>query len=458
MVFLPRRLASLLRVAPAGTILPPATGNVSSTAGLIQNAGWLVLERGIRFGLVFVTSVVVLRYLGPAEAGRLGNALALAAILAGLCDLGLDAIIRVEVINRPGEQGVILATAAGLRLMLLPLAWAGYALFLARESASLTNPGLLYGVGVTLAMPVVLTLDSWFQSQTQARYSVLAQTGGLVAGAALRLLGAALGAPLAWFGWVAGLELMLSALLLLRFYHATTPMPAWRFYWPAALHLIGRAWPLALTNIAILVYTRIDIVLLSWWRGEHETGIYAAAVRLTEFGYILPMILVNTFFPLLARRFNECHDAFLHLLRRLLVVAAWAGVGTALVFSVGAPLIVRTLYGPAYAPTANVLALAGWNAVFAGLGALRAQWLVLHDLQRYGLYYVGMGAALNLTLNAFLIPGFGATGAAIASLTTQAFIVFIAPLFFAPTRSSVALLLQSFLFVGWRRTAAASSP
>jgi O-antigen/teichoic acid export membrane protein len=57
-----------------------------------------------------------------------------------------------------------------------------------------------------------------------------------------------------------------------------------------------------------------------------------------------------------------------------------------------------------------------------------------------------MGAGLNLALNAVLIPSLGAVGAAVASLGTQLFVVLIAPLFFAATRSSVGLLLRAFVF------------
>jgi len=98
-----------------------------------------------------------------------------------------------------------------------------------------------------------------------------------------------------------------------------------------------------------------------------------------------------------------------------------------------------------------VLAIGAATCIFAGLGAIRAQWLLLHGLQSYGFYFVGLGAALNLVLNAWLIPRSGAVGAAIASLVTQGFIVFIAPLCFAPARRSVGPLLGAFFFAGIRR-------
>ena len=420
-----------------------------STPSLLRNAAWLVADRGFRFLIVFATGVMVTRHLGPADAGQLGNALALAAILAGLADLGLDVIVRRDLIHTPSAHCAILGTAFGLRLLATPVAFLVFAIFLFRDGSAAAHSGLLLGIGLTLCSPAVLVFDSWFQSQTQARYAVWGQTAGLTFGAALRAAGVLLGASLSWFGWVAGLELLVSGLVLAWLYRRTAPaLQHWRFDPAMARQLLGSAWSLAFTNLAILLYTRIDVVLLSHLRGAHETGLYTAATRLTEVGYILPMILVNTLFPLLARLHRDDPAHFHRVLQRLLIAVAWGGLVTAAVLSIAAPWIVRTLYGPVFAATATVLALGAWNCVFAGLGAVRAQWLLLHNLQHYGLYYVALGAALNLALNAWLIPARGAAGAALASLVTQAFIVFVAPLFFAATRPSVALLARAFVFSG----------
>jgi PST family polysaccharide transporter len=416
---------------------------------LWRNAGWLIADRGFRFLLVFSSGVMVTRHLGPSDAGQLGNALALAAIVAGLADLGLDGIIRRDVIQTPAAHGAILGTAFRLRVLATPVALAVFIWILLHDRGVKPGPGLVLGVGLTLCAPAILVLDSWFQSQTQARYAVWGLTAGLALGAGLRALGVAHDAPLSWFGWVAGIELIASGLVLAALYrHTAANHPPWRFDRAMAGQLVRSSWPLALTNLAILLYTRIDVVLLSQLRDPHETGLYTAAVRITEVGYILPMILVNTLFPLLARLHRDEPAKYLLMLQRLLITVAWGGLATALVLTLGAPMLVRTLYGAAFADTATVITIGAWSCIFAGLGAVRAQWLLLNHLQHYGLYYVVLGAVLNVVLNRWLIPPHGAAGAALAGLITQGFIVFVAPLFFAATRPCVPLLARAFLFSG----------
>ena len=68
--------------------------------------------------------------------------------------------------------------------------------------------------------------------------------------------------------------------------------------------------------------------------------------------------------------------------------------------------------------------------------------------QRY-LKYMYLGAAiLNVPLNALLIPMWGASGAAFASLITQIFTSIILPLFFKEMRPNAKLMLDAILLKG----------
>lgn len=434
---------SLLQHAPD---LPPDETNARGR--LIRNAVWLIAERGIRFVVVFATGVLMTRHLGPSDAGALSNALALAAILGAFCDLGLDSVVRLKSIQTPAERGAILGTALFLRLTTVPVAFTAFWLLM-RDPASVLDPGLVFGVGLTLCYPAVLVFDSWFHSQTKARYTVWGQTAALTLGATLRVGAVVLDAPVGWFGWIAGIETIAAGTFLALLYRSVdASAPRWNFGVDTAKGLLAGAWSLAFTNVAILIYTRIDVVMLAALRDPYETGLYAAAVRLIEFGYIIPMILVNTLFPTLAGLHATDPEGFQRIFQRLLATVAWGGIATAAVLGLGSKIWIDWIYGPSFTAAAPVLAIGAASCIFAGLGAVRSQWLLLNGLQHYGLYYVALGAVLSPALNGWLIPQFGALGAATANLVTQTFIVLVAPLFFARTRPSVPLLLRAFIFDG----------
>lgn len=417
------------------------------SSGVGQNVAWLLFDRGFRFVASFAVGVAVTRHLGPGQSGVLASVTALAALAAAGLDLGLDAILRRELAQHPAARGRLLGTATALRLAAAPVALAVFAaLWLAQPAAS-THAALALPLAFTALLPVALVFETWFHSQTQSRFGVWAQNSALAVSAVLRAALLATGADLLAFAWAAAAEALLVAVLLVSFYtRQGGRFDEWRADLATARALLRDAWPLALISLSALFYTRIDLVMLAALRGDAEAGHYGAAVRLTELGYIAPMILVTSLFPTLARLRHSDPSACRAQLQRLCTLVTWLGIGTTTVLTVAAPVLLRLTYGAAFAPAAGVLTLSAWCVLFACQSAARGQWILLENLQRYALWYVLIGAAVNITLNLFLIPRLGAIGAALASVLTQAVVTLVAPALFAATRPGVGFLLRAFVF------------
>lgn len=67
---------------------------------------------------------------------------------------------------------------------------------------------------------------------------------------------------------------------------------------------------------------------------------------------------------------------------------------------------------------------------------------------KYIKYYLGIGAVLNVALNYFLIPIYGPSGAAVATLVTQFVTSVIAPALFKETRIHTKYVIEAFLLKG----------
>ena len=116
-----------------------------------------------------------------------------------------------------------------------------------------------------------------------------------------------------------------------------------------------------------------------------------------------------------------------------------------------APLIIRVMYGEAYALSVVPLRIITWYTAFSYLGVARNAWIVSYDKQKY-LKYVYFGAALsNVVLNCIFIPPFGAAGAAIASLIAQIMTTMVMPFFIKPLRENSMLMLQAICFYDYRK-------
>ena len=211
-----------------------------------------------------------------------------------------------------------------------------------------------------------------------------------------------------------------------------------------ARRLLGGGTPLLLTTVAILVYRRMDVVLLGNLLDQRAAGLYAAAVRLSEIGYLAPMILLNAWFPRLTDLHATDPAAYRVALADFFRRVTWSAAAFALALTIGAPWIVRLLFGPAFAGAATPLAIHAWTAVFIAHGVARSQWLLLENQLFAGLGLACIGAATNLALNFVLVPWLGVAGAALAAVLGLAFNMGIVPALLPETRAGWAL--------GWKAT------
>jgi polysaccharide transporter, PST family len=409
------------------------------------NLGWLVAEKGIR--LVFTVGVGfwVARYLGPAAFGELNFALAIVGIALLLAELGLDGVVRRELIRAPAEAEQLLATVWGLRLLgagaagLLVGLWG---CFSENENLHILLPVL----ALTLFQPVLWVSDLWFQARLQAKRSVLAQLGGAALGAGVRVGMIVLHAPLVAFAWAAVIEMVAAGLLL-----------AWvarrdglvlrpkLFDQVSGVRLLREAWPLLLSGFAVVLYLRMDAVMLRYMAGETAVGIYAAAVRFTEIWYFVPMVLATSLLPSLLRAKERGARDYAERLQLSYDLNAGIAFLIALPLSILAPWVIGVAYGAGYASAAPVLTLHVWSVVFVFLGVARGQFLVNEGYTRFYLAATGAGLFVNVVLNWILIPRHGAWGAALATVIGQAVAAWLSSFCFAPVRSSAWMQARALL-------------
>ncbi len=417
-----------------------------------SNLGWLVAERSLRLGLSFAVGVWVSRYLGPERFGSLSYVMAVVAVVAILAELGLDAVVRREVIAAPDAAESAVEAARRLRFI---GAVGGYVLLGIVIVLGGTNPDetmLLLVFGLTLFQPALLVVDLWFQARLEAKYSMMAQSCALAGGAAVRI-GLVLGqAPLTAFAWAAVAEMGIAALLLglmARRRGLKVPRMADR---ALARRLLKESWPLMASGFAVVLYMRIDAVMLRALRGEAEVGIYTAATRFAEIWYFVPVALASSLLPAMLRARER--GALEHRRRWQQVFDLNAGLALAIAIpgALTAPWLVRVCYGDAYAASASVLVLHIWSCMFVFLGVARGQWLVNEKRPYFYLASSATGAVLNVALNAWFIPGWGANGAALATLISFAAAAWLSSFFHPGVREVGWMQTRALLIpvLGWR--------
>jgi polysaccharide transporter, PST family len=417
-------------------------------AHVTHNAGWLVAERVLRLVIGVVVSVAVARHLGPSGMGELGLALGWAALAAPLATLCLDDLVIRELVAQTERRGEVLGTALALRL----IAAAG-----CMALAPLTMWLLYRDVGrVELVFVVTLTalwgagdvFTLWFHHKTQMRGVVRLRAIIFLILAFVRLTLVEFGASLLWFAVLVAVETALCAFVAWALFLADSSRPRhFAFSRELASMFVRQGWPLVLSGLAVATYLRVDQVLLPLWAGDHQAGLYAAALRISEAWYVVPTALTQSALPRIVARAKQSNAALVRELVPVFRSLTAVGYLAAVTLSALGPWLMRMLFGVQYEGAAAVLVVHVWAGVFVALGTARSIWDTAAAQTRLSLLSVACGAVVNLGLNAVLIPLHGAVGAAVSTLVAYGFATFAVHLIAPAGREVAKAMLKSLLFL-----------
>jgi polysaccharide transporter, PST family len=418
-------------------------------AKILGNTAWLMFDRLVRMGMGVIVGVLVARYLGPDRFGKLNFALSFVAIFGALTPLGLDGILVREIVRHGDRSLELLGTSMVLRIAASLLG------SLLVSLAIQFFPGvdgvarlLVTVVSVTLVFQAFDTIDSYFQSQVTSKLTVWAKNSAFLLVAGVRLLLVHTRAPVLAFAIAQVAETALGAAGLVAMYVWNGGnIGSWRFSMRHGVELLKQSWPVILAAMAIMIYMRIDMVMLNVMQGSSAAGIYAAATRVSEVWYFIPTAIVTSVSPSILRS-RDTPQLYYARMQRLFSLMTVMAVGIGACIAATSHLIIHTLYSSAYDAAAPILAVHTWTAVFVFLGVAQGPWDFSENLLKLGFYRTASGAVTNVLLNLVLIPRYSALGAAVATIFSYAIAGFVGNVVSRRTRPVFFMQLRSFLLRG----------
>jgi O-antigen/teichoic acid export membrane protein len=383
------------------------------------DSGYATLTAGSA-ALLLVLLTIAGRFLSADDYGRFSYALALTTIIETIMDLGLSQITVRSVARDPTSAATLFPHVLGVKLI-----WVGIGLALLAVVAPVLRSDpvivrLCYALGISSAVrSYLLTARGLLQGLRRFDLEalmvvsdrlLLLAAGGLALWAGYGLVGLAA-------AFVASRLIMLGAVqvLLRRVVPRVRPTfdrAAWRDIQSAAL-------PLGFFMIALNTYTYVDTVILGLMRTDAEVGWYAAAYRVYEGLTYAPSILAAVLTPRLSYLFT--HDRAAH--RSLLTRSLLASSGLAIVLGGAAALaaqpIVTLLFGSRYVAAAPPLQILAIGALFVFATWILHAAAISTNLDRRLLVTTAIGLGANVALNIVLIPRYGISGAAWATVLAE---------------------------------------
>jgi O-antigen/teichoic acid export membrane protein len=211
--------------------------------------------------------------------------------------------------------------------------------------------------------------------------------------------------------------------------------------------LLSRGYHFILSDLLVMIYTRMDKIILKQFKGTATLGIYSVAVTIADMWTLIPSALITSARPKIMGNLDN-KALFEKQLRQLYAAIFYFGVFCSLAIFILGKFVIGLLYGDAYSTARIPMAILAFSSIFAMLGTARSIWIVSLNLQKYTKYFTGIGAAVNLTLDLLLVSNYGMIGSALATLISQILVALISPAFFKETRHSSVLMIQGILLRG----------
>jgi O-antigen/teichoic acid export membrane protein len=365
------------------------------------------------------TLLLIARHVPVSDFGQLTLAFAVVEVVRQLADGGLETVaVRVLARTPQERRGQVLGTTLALKL---GLAGIGYLALLPAVGLLYGGTGVLEIVAIVGLLMITGAVSSaiavYFQARLRMeRFVWTSLTGGL--SALLIVLALAATVP-------AGLRLLAAALVLGDAIAAALAMvalgrPALAVSTATARALLTVAWPVALTQVLVVAYFRLDVLMLTWLTDLQSVGLYGVATRLTEPLLLVPAAIAASLYgaasPLWEQAGGEEAD---RLYRVMLVSAVGYGVLVALALTTLGPSLLAWAL-PRYVESIPPLRILAWALVF--MSANMVTTAVLNSMGRFRLVTAVAAATLVFcaVANLLLVPWLGIQGAALATVLTEA--------------------------------------
>jgi len=393
---------------------------MSSFKSIGRNSVFLVLSQIIEKILIFLMAILLARYLGKGDYGRLVYATAFANLFTFFWDFGLGRLIIRDVAKNRSDASITFSSKFKFQIVSCFVGILVLSLYLILFEIRGLEVFLILILGISTALNYLSnSFRSVFIAFEKAEYEMYFNF-------ALR---STLLLTIFWTihsGWE-----LISISLVLLFFSLLNLIGSWRLvernFFPLQFRksqanfssIMKDSFPIAIIIAFTTFYLQINKILLLKWRGAEATGIYGAVDVIVMTFLIISNSLVLATFPIISKENGMSKEKTFPIYKSVFKVLITLGLPIALGGMLLNQEIISLIYGAKFSESKEVLKILIWLTPIIFLTNFTGSCLIAIEKQKQLAIICGFNMILNLALNFILIPSYGYVGAAIASLTTE---------------------------------------
>ncbi len=367
-------------------------------------------------------TIFIARQLGTEGFGAFSFALALASILVIVGEMGLPKMVVRELTNHREDVAKYIGDLSVLRLItgLASMGIVALILALAPRAPDTRIPLFLIGLSLLVFTGLRRFFDAIFQAFEVMKYQALVDMVDILLtfGVGTALLFNGYGLMGIAFAMMVGatISMAMDFIILTR----KLGKPVFSFDLAFWKRMALGALPFGVIGVLTFLFGYSNTVLLSFFKGDEEAGLFSSAYRVIWMTAIIPATCMTAIFPFLARIGRSSDGRHRDAIRLVIKYLACLSLPFAALLAICAPQIISLVYGKSYSDASTAL----W--ILAAIPLFSFAYIPLIDLmnsqykQRFSVIAILLCAAINTGLCLVLAPLLGLVGAAISTLIAEA--------------------------------------
>ncbi len=354
------------------------------------------------------------RQQGAEESGTFALAMTFILLFSQVAYWGMDQVLTREVARNHALASQYLGNFILIRLTLsLTL----YGVLLILVQVGLKYPPYMAAVVIIASITIIFDsvsnlCQALYAAFEMIRYQAVTKfivgglqmaAGGLVLWRGGGALGLAIVVTLANFT-----AFVVNLLLVYRRF----PHPVWKFKWRDWIPQLSGMLPFVFIGVFYTIEYQVDTLMLAQLQGTDAVGIYSAATAILYGLLLLPQAYRTAVFPVLSRLYLTQGERFVWTYQKSFKYMLLIALPLALTIGLMAYPLIQLLYTSAFVAAAPVLQILLIVFVVNMANVPSARALIVTNHQRWVAPLQGGSMVLNIGLNLWLIPSWGAMGSA----------------------------------------------
>ncbi len=177
------------------------------------------------------------------------------------------------------------------------------------------------------------------------------------------------------------------------------------------------SWPVVIIGLFGFLFS-LDTIMLGQMRSATDVGLYTTAQRLISFLSIIPGFIAISIFPILSKNENDTNKLG-NIFGKVMTIILAMGIPVTIGGVIFSKQITLLMLGESYIAVASVFAVLMISILASFPNIFLTNLIFSKNLQKVFITTTAFGVFLNIFLNIWLIPRYGAFGTAVSTVIAE---------------------------------------